>query len=38
MDTYIVRPFLVPAITALLGRRAFWPSKVNNQEEKEHAN
>ncbi|MDQ0881556.1 MMPL family transporter [Peribacillus sp. V2I11] len=38
MDTYIMRPFLVPAITALLGRRAFWPSKVNNQEEKEHAN
>ncbi|WP_042160730.1 MMPL family transporter [Paenibacillus gorillae] len=29
MDTFIVRPFLVPAITALLGRRAFWPSKAN---------
>jgi RND superfamily putative drug exporter len=38
MDTFIVRPFLVPAITALLGRRAFWPSKVTNQEEKEHVN
>ncbi|MFH0065848.1 MMPL family transporter [Peribacillus sp. NPDC056705] len=38
MDTFIVRPFLVPAITALLGRLAFWPSKVTTQEEKEHAN
>ena len=27
MDTFIVRPFLVPAITSLLGRYAFWPSK-----------
>lgn len=27
MDTFIVRPFLVPAITALLGKRAFWPAK-----------
>ncbi|CAK4870499.1 unnamed protein product [Aphanomyces euteiches] len=25
LDTFIVRPFLVPAITVLLGRRAFWP-------------
>nr|WP_095393269.1 MMPL family transporter [Peribacillus simplex] len=38
MDTFIVRPFLVPAITSLLGRRAFWPGKVTNQEEKEQAN
>jgi RND superfamily putative drug exporter len=38
MDTFIVRPFLVPAITSLLGRRAFWPGKVSNQEEKEQAN
>lgn len=28
MDTFIVRPFLVPAITTLLGKHAFWPSKV----------
>lgn len=27
LDTFIVRPFLVPAITALLGRFAFWPSR-----------
>jgi RND superfamily putative drug exporter len=38
MDTFIVRPFLVPAITSLLGRHAFWPGKVTNQEEKEQAN
>lgn len=25
LDTFVVRPFLVPAITVLLGRRAFWP-------------
>jgi RND superfamily putative drug exporter len=28
LDTFIVRPFLVPAITTLLGRKAFWPGKV----------
>lgn len=27
MDTFIVRPFLVPAITAILGKKAFWPSE-----------
>ncbi|WP_338556146.1 MMPL family transporter [Paenibacillus sp. KS-LC4] len=27
MDTFIVRPFLVPAITTLLGKRAFWPAR-----------
>ncbi|MCY0889249.1 MAG: MMPL family transporter [Alicyclobacillaceae bacterium] len=26
IDTFIVRPFLVPSITAILGRFAFWPS------------
>ncbi|MCR2805541.1 MMPL family transporter [Paenibacillus soyae] len=25
MDTFIVRPFLVPAITSILGKFAFWP-------------
>lgn len=27
LDTFIVRPFLVPAITVLFGKRAFWPGK-----------
>lgn len=35
MDTFIVRPFLVPAITSILGKYAFWPSKVNQVLEKE---
>lgn len=25
LDTFVVRPFLVPSITAVLGDRAFWP-------------
>jgi RND superfamily putative drug exporter len=27
LDTFIVRPFLVPAITVLLDKWAFWPGK-----------
>ena len=27
LDTFVVRPFVVPAITLLLGRLAFWPGK-----------
>jgi putative drug exporter of the RND superfamily len=29
LDTFIVRPLLVPAITVLLGKWVFWPSKRN---------
>ncbi|MFI2857206.1 MMPL family transporter [Paenibacillus sp. JSM ZJ436] len=32
LDTFIVRPFIVPAITNLLGRRAFWPGKAPYEE------
>ena len=35
MDTFIVRPFLVPAITSLLGNLAFWPSKAKQYQEKD---
>jgi RND superfamily putative drug exporter len=35
LDTFIVRPFLVPAITTVLGRFAFWPSKAEMALEKE---
>lgn len=28
LDTFIVRPLLVPAITAVLGRFAFWPGEL----------
>lgn len=31
LDTFVVRPFLVPSITALLGKAAFWPSKKQRQ-------
>lgn len=30
LDTFLVRPFLVPAITMLLGQAAFWPSKAGS--------
>ncbi|MFC3790222.1 MMPL family transporter [Paenibacillus sp. GCM10012307] len=33
LDTFVVRPFLVPAITALLGKAAFWPGKAELVEE-----
>jgi len=28
LDTFVVRPFLVPSITLLLGRWAFWPGRL----------
>ncbi|MDR6548895.1 MMPL family transporter [Paenibacillus qinlingensis] len=31
LDTFIVRPFLVPSITMLLGDAVFWPSKVKRR-------
>jgi len=37
LDTFVVRPFLVPAITALLGRYAFWPGKPEQIEERAKA-
>jgi putative drug exporter of the RND superfamily len=38
MDTFIVRPFLVPAITTLLGKHAAWPSKADMYQEKDSSN
>jgi len=35
LDTFIVRPFLVPAITRLLGRTAFWPGRAPQQLEED---
>jgi RND superfamily putative drug exporter len=32
LDTFIVRPLLVPAITTVLGRFAFWPGKLWEKE------
>lgn len=31
LDTFIVRPFLVPSITMLLGDAVFWPAKVKRE-------
>lgn len=31
LDTFIIRPLLVPAITTVLGRFAFWPNKLWKQ-------
>ena len=33
LDTFIVRPLLVPAITTVLGRFAFWPGKLWREKE-----
>lgn len=35
LDTFIVRPLLVPAITTVLGRYAFWPGKLSKEKEQE---
>ncbi len=32
LDTWIVRTFLIPGLTALLGRRAFWPGATGTEE------
>ena len=36
LDTFIVRPFLVPAITTLFGKLAFWPGKAPAEVEDNH--
>ncbi|MEL3959968.1 MMPL family transporter [Lysinibacillus endophyticus] len=33
IDTFIVRPLLVPAITVVLGRYSFWPGKLFKKED-----
>ncbi|MED1204652.1 MMPL family transporter [Heyndrickxia acidicola] len=33
LDTFVVRPLLVPAITTVLGRYAFWPGKLWNKQD-----
>ena len=35
MDTFMVRPFLVPAITSVLGNLTFWPSKANQYQDQD---
>lgn len=38
LDTFVVRPFLVPALTVLLGKLAFWPGRyMPVEEQKERA-
>ncbi|MNZ94230.1 Membrane transport protein mmpL8 [compost metagenome] len=36
MDTFIVRPFLVPALTTIFGKLAFWPGKAELFEDVKH--
>ncbi|OWA36070.1 hypothetical protein B9G55_09425 [Saccharibacillus sp. O16] len=36
LDTFIVRPFLVPSITRLLGRAAFWPGRAPQPDAQEN--
>ncbi|WP_243526966.1 MMPL family transporter [Bacillus pseudomycoides] len=33
LDTFIVRPLLVPSLTGVLGRFAFWPGNIRKKEE-----
>ena len=35
LDTFVVRPLLVPALTTVLGRYAFWPGKLWRKREEE---
>ncbi|WP_308638564.1 MMPL family transporter [Paenibacillus silvisoli] len=35
LDTFIVRPFLVPALTVLCGRAAFWPAAASKSEQRQ---
>lgn len=37
LDTFVVRPFLVPAITMLLGKWAFWPGRHEEQKKRVEA-
>ncbi|SDW87939.1 MMPL family transporter [Paenibacillus sp. PDC88] len=37
LDTFIVRPLIVPSITTVLGKWAFWPGKLTREEESQNA-
>ncbi|MEK5059683.1 hypothetical protein BK126_20380 [Paenibacillus sp. FSL H7-0326] len=37
LDTFIVRPLIVPSITTVLGKWAFWPGKLTREEESQTA-